>query len=91
MEALHEEHAAAGPSPLEEAIGRDVLESYEAGLSHLEEDQQVAVMLRIELGFTHQQIAEALGSPSGNAARMVIARAVVRLAEAMDEHGVGNG
>jgi hypothetical protein len=42
------------------------------------------VILRIEMGYTHQQVAEALGKPSADAARMLVARAMVWLTEAMD-------
>ena len=73
------------PSPLEEVIGREALERYEAALARLTENQQEAVMMRVEMGFTYPEIALALGRPSANAARMLVARALVRLAEAMDE------
>jgi len=33
-----------------------------------------------------EEIAEATGKPSANAARMAVSRAILRLAEAMDEH-----
>ena len=76
--------ADAGPSPLEEAIGEEAFRKYEAAVATLSEEEQEGVMLRIELGFTHRQVAEALGKPSANAARMFVARALVRLAEVMD-------
>ena len=76
--------AAADPSPLEEAIGEEATRHYEAAMASLSEEEQEAVILRIELGFTHQQVAEAMGKPSANAARMQVARALVRLAEVMD-------
>lgn len=72
-----------GPSPLDEAIGTDAAAAYEAALAKLSDEQREAVMMRIELGFSYQQIAEAQGRPSANAARMVVARALVRLAELM--------
>ena len=72
------------PSPLERALGRETLLSYEAALARLPEEQHQAVVLRIELGYTHQQVADALGMPSANSARMVVARALVRVAEEMD-------
>jgi len=75
------------PSPLERALGREVLLSYEAALARLPQEQQQAVVLRIELGFTHQQVADALGMPSANSARMMVARALVRVAEEMDATG----
>ncbi len=75
--------ADASPSLLEHAMGREVMEAYEAALAQLTEEQQEAVILRIEFGYSHQEIADALGRPSENAARMVVARALARLAESM--------
>jgi RNA polymerase sigma-70 factor (ECF subfamily) len=77
--------AAPGPSLLEETLGSAALATYERALAALPEEQQQAVILRIELGLSHQEIAEALGKPTANAARMTVSRALVRLAEAMDE------
>jgi len=82
---LVEELPADGPSLLERAIGREAVEAYEAALATLPEEQQEAVVLRIEFGFTYPEIAEALCRPSANAARMMVSRALVRLAEVMDE------
>ncbi len=82
---LDEGLADPGPSALETALGRERLAQYEAALAALPAEQQEAVIMRIELGFTHQEIADALGKPSANAARMVVARALVVLAEAMHE------
>lgn len=84
---LPENQADEGPSPIQAAVGRQKLEKYEHALATLGSDQQEAIIMSIEMGFTHQQIAEALGSPSANAARMFVARALVRLAEAMNEAG----
>lgn len=74
-------------SPLEQAIGRDALERYESALARLSQEQQEAVVLRLELGFTYEEIAEAIGSPTANAARMLVTRAVARLAETMRDAG----
>ncbi len=81
---LQEEIPQDGPSPLEEAIGKETLEAYEKALATLTEEQREAVVLRIELGLTHAEVAEALGYSSANAARMVVARCLVRIAEVMD-------
>ena len=43
----------------------------------------VAVVARIELGYTNREIAGLLGKPTANAARMAVERAIVRLATAM--------
>ncbi len=37
--------------------------------------------MRIEFGYTYPEIAEALGRPSANAARMAVSRALLRLGE----------
>ncbi len=72
-----------GRSPLEEAIGHEALERYERALATLRPEDREAVVARIELGYTNQEIAELLGKPSANAARMAVERAIVRLANEM--------
>ncbi len=67
------------PSVLEQAVGREALERYEAALAELNEEYQAAIILRFEFGLKHADIADALGSPSPNAARMVVSRAVHQL------------
>ena len=84
-EAIEESLPDPSPSLLEQQVGRETLELYEAALASLPEQHQEAVILRIEFGFTHPQIAEALGMPSENAARMCVSRALARLAEQIDE------
>lgn len=83
-EELTDAIADDAPSLVEEAIGHELVERYEAALATLEETQQEAVILRVEFGYTHQEIADAIGAPTANAARMTVSRALVRLAEAMD-------
>lgn len=80
------EIADGRPNALERAIGREALEAYEAGLAQLSEEQREVVVLRLEFGMKFEEIAEATGKPSANAARMVVSRAILRLAEAMDDH-----
>lgn len=69
------------PSPLEAAVGREALERYEAALARLPGEDREAVVLRVELGMGFAEIAEAIGAPSPNAARMRVVRALVRMAE----------
>lgn len=70
-----------GPSPLEAAIGRQALDRYEAALAELRPVDREAIIARIELGFTYDEVAKVLGKPTGNAARMAVERALVRLIE----------
>jgi RNA polymerase sigma-70 factor (ECF subfamily) len=79
-----DENLPDGARPaIEEAIGRETLECYEAALQELTEDQREAVILRIEFGMSFPEVAEAMGKPSPNAARMLVVRALVHLAERM--------
>ena len=71
------------PSPLERAIGADVLERYETAMQRLDPESQRLLHLRIELDFDYEAIAQMTGRPSRDAARMAIQRALSRLADAM--------
>jgi RNA polymerase sigma-70 factor (ECF subfamily) len=84
-EALSEELPDPAPTLHEQAIGRDLLDRYETALANLPDEHREAVILRIEFGLTYDEIADAVGSPSANASRMTVARALVRLAERIRE------
>jgi DNA-directed RNA polymerase specialized sigma24 family protein len=81
-----EDTPASGESPLEQAIGRQAVENYEAALQLLTEEERQAVVARIEMGFSFQELAIMLGKPTADAARMAVSRSLVRLAEHM-RHG----
>jgi len=72
-----------GPSPLEEAIGSDVVRRYEEAMSVLSDDERQLLHLRIELDMSYEEIAVLVGKPSADAARMAIQRSLHRLAVAM--------
>lgn len=73
---------AAG-SPLEEAIGREAVERYEAALTRLKPQEREAIIARVELDYTYEELAVALGKPTPDAARKTAQRALLRLAEEM--------
>ncbi|RMH21968.1 MAG: RNA polymerase sigma factor [Acidobacteria bacterium] len=77
------------PTPLDEAIGSQVRERYEAALATLKPKVREAVLARLELGFSYAQVAEAAGYPSPDAARMAVSRALLRLASVMADEGRG--
>src|SRR5262249_4947584 len=83
---LGEEVRQPGPSPLDDAIGSDFVRAYEAALQRLPDAQREAIVLRLEMGYSYDEIAEALGSASPNAARMVVVRGLVRLSRDMEAH-----
>jgi RNA polymerase sigma-70 factor, ECF subfamily len=80
-EALSDDVEAPGPSPLEAAIGADAVEEYESALARLRPEEREAIVARIELGLTYAELAEVLGKPSPDAARMAVTRALVRFTE----------
>ena len=71
----------AKPSPLEHAIGADLLQRFDRAREQLSEDEQLLVHLRIELDFSYDEIAAMLGRPSRDAVRMAVHRALRKLAE----------
>ena len=74
---------AAGPSPLEEAIGQQALDNYERALDQLRPDDRAVIVLRIELDLPYDEIAAQLGKPTAVAARKAVSRALFRLAQEM--------
>lgn len=78
---------AGDSSPLEEAIGHEALEHYERALERLRPEDRDAIIARVELGLSYEELAEALGKPTPDAARKAAQRALVRLAEEMKALG----
>jgi RNA polymerase sigma factor (sigma-70 family) len=80
---LDENASDHGASPLEAAIGAEALERYEAALARLRPEEREAIVARVEMDGSYQDVAQALGKPSADAARMAVSRALLRLAEEM--------
>jgi RNA polymerase sigma-70 factor (ECF subfamily) len=78
-----QEIAAVDPSPLEAAIGIEALENYERALASLKDEDRQTIVLRVELGLNYDEMANQLGKPSADAARMAVIRAIARLATEM--------
>ena len=68
-------------SPVALAIDAQQLQRYDEALSRLRPEERELVVARLELGMTYQEIADRLGRPSVDAARMAVVRALVRLSE----------
>ena len=83
VDEVPEDLVDSNPSPLEGAIGSDVLDRYERSLDQLTETQRRLIHLRIELDFSYEEIAAIMERQSPDAARMAVQRAVRRLAEVM--------
>ena len=82
-ESLVTEPIDPGTSPLDEAIGHEAVQRYETALQRLRPDDREAIVSRLELGYTYEQLAEVIGKPTADAARMAVGRALLRLAEEM--------
>jgi RNA polymerase sigma factor (sigma-70 family) len=74
---------AGGESPLEQAIGREAIARYEDALRRLTTSERDAIVGRVELGYSYDELAQSLGKPTPEAARKAASRALVRLAEEM--------
>jgi RNA polymerase sigma-70 factor (ECF subfamily) len=87
MVDLEDVRLEAAGSPLEEAIGREAVDRYEAALARLKPEEREAIIARVEMDYTYEELAEALGKPTAEAARKAAQRALVRLAEEMKRGG----
>lgn len=83
MAELDERIEEPDASPLASSITFETLKAYEGALSKLDPEQRELVVMRVELGMAHEEIAAVTGSPSANAARMRVARALADLARQM--------
>jgi RNA polymerase sigma factor (sigma-70 family) len=70
-------------SPLEAAQGREVFGKYERALTELDDIEREAVIARLELGCSYEEIAALVEKPSPDAARMAVSRALAKLARLM--------
>jgi RNA polymerase sigma factor (sigma-70 family) len=80
---LDELEHEGGDSPLEDAIRLETFERYEAALGRLTATDREAIIGRLELDQSYEELAASLESPSADAARKTVARALVRLATEM--------
>jgi RNA polymerase sigma-70 factor (ECF subfamily) len=80
---LSETSPDGGASPLEFAIEEEDRRRYEAALSRLTPSDRDAIVGRIELGYSYEQLALILKKPTPGAARVAIRRALLRLGDEM--------
>jgi RNA polymerase sigma factor (sigma-70 family) len=82
-EALAGGHEDSGVSPLESAIGRETFARFRRAVATLRPEDRLALVGRIELGYTFEELAAAIGKPSAEAARKTATRALTRLVRQM--------
>jgi RNA polymerase sigma factor (sigma-70 family) len=81
--SMSDEPAGDGKSPFDEYVDGEKLARYEAALERLRPIDREAIVGRIELQLSYEELAVALGKPNANAARVALNRAVARLIEEM--------
>lgn len=59
------------------------IEHYEEALGRLRGEEREAIILKVELGYTYEEVARLLEKPTADAAHKATKRALVRLAEEM--------
>lgn len=74
-------------SPLEQMIGSENIARYEAALKKLSPRDREAIVGRLELQYSYEQLAIVLGAPTANAARVAISRAMKRLVDVIAVDG----
>jgi RNA polymerase sigma factor (sigma-70 family) len=73
-------------SPLEQLIGAQNVSFYEAALGRLRSSDREAIVGRIEMQYSYEELATVLNKPTANAARVAVARALKRLVDEMRGH-----
>ncbi len=72
------------PQPEDQIAEREEIELLQASMLELDENQRATILLRENEGLSWEEVAQATGSPSAAAARMVFARAKVALRRALE-------
>ena len=88
-EEVQDDIPAADPSPIEQMLGREAEERYNAALKLLSPEDQELVIGRLELQMTYQELAIHTAKASPDAARMAVHRAIRKLATVLEAEDVG--
>jgi RNA polymerase sigma-70 factor (ECF subfamily) len=83
MNELTDTRSDTGASPLQEAISEEERRRYHNALRRLTSADREAIVGRIELEYSYEQLALILRKPTPGAARMAVRRALIRLGDEM--------
>jgi RNA polymerase sigma-70 factor (ECF subfamily) len=78
---LSESAPDGGASPLDEAIRGEDWRRYRAALTRLPSVDRQAIVGRVELGYSYEQLALIMRKPTPGAARVAVRRALMRLSD----------
>jgi RNA polymerase sigma factor (sigma-70 family) len=82
------DNPSPSPTPAQNALSEHALEAYERALKTLKPIDRDLVSLRIEFGMDYQEIAGISKLKTANAVRMRVSRALLQLAERIDEEAI---
>jgi len=85
VEELPADLVDSSPNPFDRAVTGQMLQRYRAALATLKETDQQAIVARVELGYSYEQVALALGKATPEAARLTVIRALTRLQSQLDQ------
>ena len=80
---LDDEHPDTGDSPLTVAADHEDRMRYQRALNRLKSMDRRAIVARLDLGYSYEQLALVLNKPTPESARQAVRRALSRLAEEM--------
>lgn len=83
-EELDENSPDTSASPLESAIDEEDRRRYDAAVQRLRPSDRAAIIGRVDLGYSYEQLALVLEKPTAEAARLAVRRALLRLKEEVD-------
>jgi RNA polymerase sigma-70 factor (ECF subfamily) len=66
-------------------IGAENMARYETALTRLRASDREAIIGRLEMQYSYEELATALDKPTPDAARVAVTRAMKRLAEEMQD------
>jgi RNA polymerase sigma-70 factor (ECF subfamily) len=81
--ALPDDLKDEATSALERVIGAEDMARYDAALQRLKASDREAIVGRLEMQYSYEELATALDKPTPDAARVAVTRAMKRLAEEM--------
>lgn len=81
--SLEPDYKSPAPSPMEWAVAGELRTNYEQALLRLSDSDRDAIVARVELELSWEEVVNALQKPSVAAARMAVSRALVKLAREM--------
>jgi RNA polymerase sigma factor (sigma-70 family) len=76
---LSDEVADPSPTPFDLAVTGQMLERYRAALATLRPIDREAIVARVELGYSYEQVAAVIGKATPDAARLTVIRALAKL------------